>query len=1048
MTLLLPPPDQLDPAPWRTTEPFPPTPAPARQRASRGVHRRRRQKVGAALALLVVAAWIISSFWVSVQFRSPRQPYLAPTASQQWARSPAGGVRAFFRLQFPVSTTMPQSITLWVEGYQQVTPYVDAVKVALASAAPNNLVDTAPDVPKVVQTVDIRPDVSPGINAVGLEVVSLNGQIPAFRARVEIRTGSSVQVYGVSPSSWESTTNAALTGQSIPQSGAFAKRFFDDGNWSPAVGARARPGTATVVVPPAAYVAPAEAPALTGTFGARSLIASTVVTFPGGCTDGWLRVAATGPYTVSLDGRAIATGGPGLVPGSLALSIFDLCPVASPGRHVLTVAVAASQRPVAYVDGSLTSGSSVVTFATGPGWHTGYGTSSGAPSPQVGTLNTPESALGVTFQRVPGMVNIPGGPLFADHLFLALELLGVALLAVVVALLLGLTPRRAVTAVLCGTLPAVGLVLLLTETRHIVYVQAPFPSTPFMLELVLGLAGVGVVSALGASVWAATRARRLAGIRPSQSPVHDDLHSRRRLVQAHWYAPAIALLAAGWSLVQSYRITFNPLWQDELSSLAAAQGIRSHFVPEWPSGFLYWKSELFSALIAVIGGISHDNQSVLREVSVVWFGATILVFGLKLAPLVLRGRRVYQLLATVVFATAPFEMGHALDIRMYQMLQFVVVVVAVLLLRALRRPSTKNIAWLMVAVVAMYFTHEESFGVLPVIPLALLCSSGLRWVRNWRWWAFGGLAVLAICVQLALAKFTHPPFFGVDPSGGPLVQWSPQPFYYLTHFFFADPTYGASITVVSSLAVVGAVVGLIRRDPIRLFLAAFWIAPTAVVSLVLLTKDTRYVFLCLPFVFALAACGTVDLIDGVRRVALRGAEVGRARMRRVLVELMAALSVVAIMLSLIGGLNDYGTWTGTLFHANVSHRWLDYPTAVSYVKAHMEPGDIVIADSSAPNLVGYSLGRAPNYWIPPHRTETLLYVFEKDDRPVDTQYGIPVLLNSQTFLSALDGAHRAWLVGDSSLIRGLLPSIRTIVQQRFSLQEEGESVTVLLATNA
>jgi hypothetical protein len=294
---------------------------------------------------------------------------------------------------------------------------------------------------------------------------------------------------------------------------------------------------------------------------------------------------------------------------------------------------------------------------------------------------------------------------------------------------------------------------------------------------------------------------------------------------------------------------------------------------------------------------------------------------------------------------------------MYQMLQCVVVVVALLLRRALREPSTRRVALLMTAVVAMYFTHEESFGVLLIIPLALCCYEGLHWSRNWRWWVFGGGAVGVICVQLALAKFTHPPYFGIDPSGGPLVQWSPQPFYYFENFFFADPTYGASITVVSSLAVVGTIVGIWRKEAIRLYLAAFWLVPTAVVSLVLLTKDTRYVFLCLPFVFALAACGTVDILDAVRVVV--GAVRGSIRVRRALVEILAGLAVVAIMLSLIGGLNDYGTWTGSAFHANISNRWLDYPTAVAYVKAHEKPGDIVIADSSAPNLVGYSLGRAP-----------------------------------------------------------------------------------------
>ena len=171
-------------------------------------------------------------------------------------------------------------------------------------------------------------------------------------------------------------------------------------------------------------------------------------------------------------------------------------------------------------------------------------------------------------------------------------------------------------------------------------------------------------------------------------------------------------------------------------------------------------------------------------------------------------------------------------------------------------------------------------------------------MRNWRWWVFGGAALLVICMQLALAKFTHPPYFGIDPSGGPLVQWSPQPFYYFENYFFVDPTYGASITVVSSLAVIGTIVGLFRKDAMRLYLAAFWFVPTAVVSLILLTKDTRYVFLSVPFVFALAACGTVDIIDALRHVVARGMSRGP---RRLFVEALAALSVVAIMLSLIGG---------------------------------------------------------------------------------------------------------------------------------------------------
>jgi hypothetical protein len=1011
---------------------------------NRGRHRR-RQKIGMSMALIVLAAWMISSFWVTVQIRSPRQPFGAPTANQVWVKSPQAGDRAFFRLRLPIAVIRPSSVTLWVEGSQLVTTYVDGNQATQSLNAPNNNIDSAADLPKLVQTIDIRPLITRGMNVIGLEVVTHNNQAPAFRARLEVRTGSDVEIYGVSPSNWQSTTNAARTGQQLPQSGAFSKPNLDDGDWSAAVAAAARPGTATVTVPPDAYTQPAAAPALTSSFGAQSLIASTTVTFPPGCTEGWLRVAATGTYTVSLDGRAIANGSAGTSSSILPLSIYDLCPVAHPGVHVLTVSVSASRRPIAYLDGYVRGGSQAVSFSTGRGWYAGYRGSDPGQQSAIGTMNAPETELRVLFARVPAATSIPAGPVYEDQLVLTMELLLVAALSVIIAVSCGVSPARAINSTLCGVLPAVGAFLLLTETRHIVYVQQPFPSTPFMLAIVLGLAGLGVFTTTAWIVWqqhqtmirTTTKAPWMA---EATTP------PRRTWLTRNWYGPAVGVFAAGWGLVQSYHIMFNPLWQDELSSLAAAQGMRAHLIPQWPSGFDYWKSELYTALIAVIGGVTHDDPTVLREVSVLWFVATILIFGLMLAPLVLKGRRVYQLVVTIVFATAPFEMGHAQDIRMYQMLQFVVILVSVLLLKALRDPSTRRVAWLMAAVVAMYLTHEESFGVLLVIPLALFCSSGLAWTRNWRWWVFGSGAVAVICVQLALAKFTHPPIFGIDPSGGPLVEWSPKPFFYISNFFFTNPDYGASITVVSSLAVVGMVVGFFRRDAIRLFLAAFWLVPSVVVSLVLLTKDTRYVFLCLPFVFALGACGAVDIFDAVRRVVVRTPSPQSTRLHQGFVEILAGLSTVAIMLSLIGGLNDYGTLTGTLFHANVSQRRLDYPTAVSYVKAHMQPGDIVIAASSA-NLVGYNLGRPPNYWIPPHRTETLLYVFEKNDQAVDTQYGIPTILNAFDFEHALNGSHRVWLVGEDSVIRSLLPSMRSIVQTRFTLQEDGGFVSVFLATN-
>jgi hypothetical protein len=352
----------------------------------------------------------------------------------------------------------------------------------------------------------------------------------------------------------------------------------------------------------------------------------------------------------------------------------------------------------------------------------------------------------------------------------------------------------------------------------------------------------------------------------------------------------------------------------------------------------------------------------------------------------------------------------------------------------------------MVVTVCMYFSHEESFGVLLIVPMALFGFLGWRWCGNWRWWVFGGMAGLTIGVQLALAKLTHPPAFGVDLSGGPLVQWSPRPFYYLVNVFFTPGGPGPSLTIVSILAVIGVVIGWRQRDKTLIYLAAFWIIPTIVVTLFLPAKNPRYVFITLPFVFILATRAASEIFFVLRKIMTSGERGMSQTARRVLLGLLAAACTLAVMMSTVGSLSDYGPLSEALVGADVQHFNLDYPDAVAYVKAHQKRGDAVIAVGPA-NLTGASLGRAPTYWVSANRTQTLLYVFEKNNQVVDTEYGIPVLLNAGEFEAAIDAHPRVWLVVADQNVGRLLPGVKSIVTNRFRMVYEGESVSVFLCTN-
>ncbi len=1068
----------------------------------------RRRRLFPAVIVLVICAYLLSGFWLSVQLRSPRQPFASPLASQSWVEAPSGGATAFYLLHLP-DGPRPLTATLWLEGDQEVTPYINGLRVALPPTSPGRDLETATDLPKFVGQYDILASLATSNNLLGLEVVNLAGRTPAFRARVTYSYGSGIQeTFGTQPSSWLATTNVQLTGQNAPESGAFTVHGHAVGIWPPAQTAQPRSGTATVTIPPDAYSTPPTGHGMVGSDSVESFAASTVVDVPSGCQEGWMRFAAIGSYVVSVDGMPVLSGTgtkqyfgtPDKVasasirlPSVVPLQIADLCPVLSAGTHTITVWVNALGAPFVYLDGLVRSGHTTTSFATGPSWHVDR---------PVGYVANPQTYV-ATFDTTPTAITIPT----AVQLSRRLLLMGTVLIAVGVAILLaraaGLRLASGLRWAALGLLPACGLVLILTELRHMVYVQPPFPSTPDVLWAVLLLAVLGVTAML----WTGARSRRpRTGGLPTNgnartievdgengtshtngtvdagqsngTNVWSDSNRTTDAEASNGAAGESALTAgasvrrrwlesptSGWSqgplyrfgvigvalvgfFVQIFRIDYQPLWQDELSSIAAAQGMRAHLLPQWPSGFLYWKSELYSLLLAVVGGVTHDDTAWLRSISVLWYAATILLLGFFLLPMVLPKRRLLQIATLALFVVSPMEAAHARDVRMYQMVQFLVVLVAILLLRAVRSPSTRNILLLMGALVAMYLTHEESFGVLPIVPIVLFWLCGTKWLRNWRWWAFGGGAIAIIGLQLLLVKLTHPPSFGTDLSGATTVQWDPAPLYYVFRLFFTDTTYGASITLVSCLALLAIVVGLYRKQRERTYLALYWIIPMLVVSDLLVERDSRYCFVCFPFVFVLAGCGLGDLIDGLRRAVVGGATMLRATRRRasVFIAVFALALTVAVGESLVAGLPDFGPLAQTLASANVSQSELNYPLADNYVKARLRPGDAVIAAAPA-NLVGVTMGRAPNFWVPYRRYSNLLYVFDKNHRVVETQYGAGALLNGPDFERAIDSHSRTWLIVADDNYPGILPAIRQIIQNRFVLTFDQEKVSVFVSTN-
>lgn len=515
----------------------------------------------------------------------------------------------------------------------------------------------------------------------------------------------------------------------------------------------------------------------------------------------------------------------------------------------------------------------------------------------------------------------------------------------------------------------------------------------------------------------------------------------RLALRDRWAGAGVILIALAGTGQLAYGLGYEPYSGDETVSLLAAQSIRAHLLPQFPSGLLYLKGELYEYPLALYTAIVGEGPVAVRLLTILTYGATVLAFGLALLPLALRGRhRLAQVLLTLLFATAPMELLEAQLVRMYQQEQFFAILFVSFLLLALRAgraeagleqepPAPSGRLWALatrwsipltaITLVAMYLSLEESFILLPAIPVVLFGGLGLRWLRDRRWLTWGLPAVAIIGIQYWLTTVTKMPALGYDRSNKPYVYFDPsQVYYYLAHYLLAIPGGGGAaqadygtgtLYVVTSLAVVGGLVGVARRDFSRIYLSAFSCVPVLVLSAVFSASAERYIVVMLPGLFALAGLGALDIVGWLRALLVAG----EARQRRLAAGLILAATAPAFVWvagSMPARLQDYGLAVSRLAGVSYEQQQPDYTAAAAYMKAHEQPGDLFITLASTTDTAFYA-GRAPDMVIQPHPNK-FLFLTEKNGIVIDVYYGRPVILTAADLDQVLATHPRVWLMTD------------------------------------
>jgi hypothetical protein len=1031
-------------------------------------HRRQRIRPNRALvsliALVVLLVTGLAGYAARVATGQLTSSYPVPSAaatSSRWVQAESPSAAAWFRAT-PTLADDPVSATLWVDARDTYRLWING-----RVAATNRAAARAGASP-IGAAVDVRSLMKAGPNVVAVQVSGLGEQTAALWVRLMVRlsNGQSVE-YGSGTDSWKATSNAALSGSALGDQPRFIEADYPTSGWTRPVGIEP---VRTVTTPiPAAVIGSASAPSDLTAVSASGFdgVYRLELTAPGGTADSWLRVAATGALTVSVNGHVVANRpAPEYVsPNShraAQLWLIHLGPILHSGSNSLVFRATATRTTTVAMDAFALSGRGWSKLNSDDGR---WSVVTAGQANAVTTLNP--AAANLTWTNgftstilAPGQSPVPWRA-FALGAFGAL---------IVVLGLISVVRRRyagydgydpgqaAVGRVVLVLAPGVAVIAAALAIGRWVTLSPGFAYRPAVAATAVGVALLVPVSAGIRSLATARRSRQASLHLASPSDAELDAllapTLRRRIwtrTFGHlaWATPsrmAVIALTAASTFAESWRLGRQPVWQDEATSLQVARSIHDHGLPQLNSGLYYFKAELYHAIIAGVLVFS-DSTTVLRAVSLVWFAATVLAFGLLLMPL-LTNRPSLIVIATALLVVVPAELVWARDIRMYQQMQFFAVVFLALFIRALRDGARRDIILSAAALLAMYLSHEESFVILPAVPLAALIVNKSVWLNRGTYLRAYGPVFVIIAAQYLISHI-HPVDFGEDLSNRPYVGWDPnQADFYYQRIFFA-PLEGASLAILSTLALIGIAAAIRGRRLAPALLGLTLVTTVAATSLLFTAKVDRYSFIAVPMVVALAVMGGAWLSDllmawctGHRRRPDQGVA-RQPRRVRYAVRLTAVGLLAATLATLVVSPRGFGLLVADATSSPNPLTHSDYQSTVGYLRDHIQPGDQVIT-LSPPVMTELYLGRRPDRVIQTGRNK-LLYLVLRDGQAVDTLLGVPVLLTGPQLRVYLEAHPRVWLVSDTgSYIQGIPPDVKEQISTSFQIVSQNATTTLSL----
>jgi hypothetical protein len=1045
-------------------------------------------KIGLCLFLACLGA-----SWFSYQlFLVPQPSYFTPQWQQsQWiqASDSSNNPVSYFRYSTNLNV-VPDTAFVTIAAKQTFRLYVNGTFIATNEKDVTNGDGTH------AYIYDIISSLRRGPNVVAAYVSNLDEQSPAVRAVLGMRRGDTVSYYG-SDASWQATNQSALAYPRYAISSIrWNSRGFDATLWPSATHATAPARAPLLEANPELYERPQATSWISAGAGYDAYFVRTI-SLSADTEHTWLRVIATGPASIFINGQLFTVwngevrvkqqpltdylnkesrGGtrpPPQYTHGLMLGIYDTSPYFHAGVNTIAVHVAspgssATQRSLQTLRAALSldvlindhqnRNTWITTDVSDTLWRTSSQAVAGWERGSNGTLSW-AAPLYVGRPGVSRTIYLPDtsslrnthishfSSLVTILLINICAILGIWLVLALIVMRRYYTTLNEALASLCLVyMPALAVETLLIALSCEPLLPRPFPYTWQWGLALIALVGLGILLQWPRCQSYYEQLSLHPAIAKMQRNVRIVVYRLPLWVRRHWGLLLIMLLAIP---MICYRLSYEPYWQDELTSYYAAKGILAHGVPVMPSGFLYPKGELYSYLLALSIALFGEQNGMIRLPSVMTYLMSLPLFYLVACYFF---ERKVALLATAMLAFSPYVLIWGRGVRMYELAQFLVILVMYLFYKAAHNYRHPRLPyWAMLALLAMYLSHEETFIFLPVLVVGVLFVSKDAEHRlpavlyQKHWWIAAALGVSVISVQLSIVKYSHPAVLGTDQSQQPLIQFMTDNLpYYLKLLFFPLMTGKRLpiVTVNSVLACIGCVWVLHAGDRRARYCMLFFVIPMIMLLLLFTPTADRYIYPLLPAFYML---GAFTLINGLRLLwslaaarvmmwqpdprilSLNGlhADEGMYHSSRAVVARNDAQSVqpmrwwmlfttvlvcASVLIVPALPIGNYDLFTSRLLGVPYHHHYPDYDVAGEYIKQHWRDGDVVISVSPAISIL-YYVGRVDYFFS----MDRALYLFEKNSAITDTPTGTVPLLNQSDLGAVLSRHGRIWVVTNKAL---------------------------------